>query len=474
MTAVRAWWRPALLTLAAVAICWTLISVDFAIVAAFVIAATFLYRSDPGRPVAFGAFIVLVGAALATVLEVAPTSNDPSLTFAANRPLAGNAGNVAAALLAVAVVLFAVVERPIDPAPRWRPTRRTGAVLGDGMRRLGEQRRLAITGAAIGLVALAIRVVAAPPPLSSAVQQITRNLRSGSGYLTVVDGRAVVLTDHPPLAPLVGAFAPGGPRLVQLVVGLLAVALAWRLARRVGGPAAAVLAAGIAAVAPALWDQQLPEVLAGAALLGAVLLADPHRLDGRRAVAAGLALAAAGLARPEALVAVPVVVAWVVLVGTGRATPPEGTTHRTTPSGLVAVLVVVPALAFVPWVRIVASSARLPLPLGSLSALIAEPGAAGRLPTLLGAAAGAVLAVLALVAVGHDLDGWRGRGQRWLPLLVLPAIALAIGLVSGGQAGLLGWGAPLATVVVGVGFADLVPQRSRPLLEEPTAGRAAA
>ncbi|MFN8038167.1 MAG: glycosyltransferase family 39 protein [Acidimicrobiales bacterium] len=464
MRAPTSWLRQGVLAAVAVAICWALISVDFAIVAAFVIAATFLYRADPGRPVAFGAFIVLVGAAVATVLEVVPGANDPTLTFAANRPLAGNAGNVAAALLAVAVVLFAVVERPVDRAARWRPARRAGAVIADARRRLAADRSLVLAGATIGVVALAIRVVAAPPPLSTAAQQITRNLRSGSGYLTVIDGRAVLLTDHPPLAPLVGAFAPGGPRLVQLVVGVLAVALVWRLARRIAGPSAALVAGTVAAVAPALWDQQLPMVLAGAALVGAVLLADPERLDGRRAVAGGLALAAAGLARPEALVAVPVVAAWVLLVDRHRDEPPlddrrEPEVGRGSRGALVAVLVAVPAVAFVPWVRVVASAVGLPLPLGSLGALVAEPGAAGRLPSLLGAAAGLVLVVLTLLAVGRDLDGWLDRGRRWLPVLVLPAAALAVGAISGGRAGLLGWGAPLATVVVGVGFADLVPRR---------------
>lgn len=461
---LRSWLQLAALATVAVGLCWALISIDFAIVAAFVIGAALLYRADPGRPVAFGGFIVLVGAALATVLEVAPTSGDPTLTFASNRPFAGNAGNVAGALLAVAVVLFAIVERSPRPAPHWTAARPLGGWSGTARRWLVHEPRVRVVQAGIGVVALGVRVVAAPPPLSPAVQQITRNLRSGTGYLGVVDGQAVVVTDHPPLAPLVGAFAPGGPRLVQVLVGVLGVALVWRLARRIGrAPEPAVLAAVVAAVAPALWDQQLPVVLAGTLVVGAVLLADPDRLDGRRAVAAGLALAAAGVARPDALVAVPILVAWVLLrrrdgVGT---TEGDGPRHKAA-WVLAAPLAVLPAVALVPWVRFVTSTGALPLPTGSFGALVAEPGAGGRLPTLVGAGAGVLLVVAALVAVGRDVESWRGDARWWLPVLALPAVAAALGVLAGGQAGILGWGAPLATVVVGLGFADLVPSVADP------------
>ncbi|MEZ5142817.1 MAG: glycosyltransferase family 39 protein [Acidimicrobiales bacterium] len=434
------------LAASSVALCWLLISADFAIVAGFVIVATLFYRDDPGRPVAFGAFLVLVGAALATVLEAGGPNGDPTLSFATDRPLAAQAGNVAGALLAVAVVMFAVVERPSQAAPRWLPATSARASRRDLARRVAAARTWAAPAATIGVVAAVIRVVAAPPALSGAVAELADRVRSGTGYVVTVDGRAVAATDHPPLAPVLAAFWPVGPRLLALLCSLALVVAVAAVAHRFGGRRAALLAAAVAAVAPSLWDQQLAVLAAGLAVTVAVLLADPERLDLRRAVGAGVLAGLAGLARPEALLAVPVLAGWIAL----------GPRRRDTWRGVAAVVAVAAAVVL-PWFGPAGPGTITDRTVGAIGALLVEPGASSRLPWLLGAGAGGLLVVATAVAMVRDADAWHADWRRRLPLLALPVVAAVLSVLSAGAREPLTWAAGLAAAVVGVGFADLVP-----------------
>jgi hypothetical protein len=247
------------------------------------------------------------------------------------------------------------------------------------------------------------------------------------------------------------------------------------LAHRVAGPTAALVAAGLAAIAPSLWDQQLPVVLAALGVTGAVTLADPPRLDLRRAVAAGAVSGLAVLARPDALVAVAVIVGWLVWCGrraSGAGVADGPATAAASVAGHrrwlpVAVLVVVALVVVLPWWSEVWRAAGPLRPIGSIGAFVAEPGAQTRMPTLLVLASGGLLAVAAAAATLRRLDWWRPRAMRWLPLLVLPAAGLGLAAAAGPARDALSWAAPMAAVLVGVGVADLVPTRWVPSTTDP-------
>jgi len=74
----------------------------------------------------------------------------------------------------------------------------------------------------------------------------------------------------------------------------------------------------VAAVIPSLWGQQLPEALCALFVTLALVFAMPARITRARAVLAGACLGAAALARPEAIVVIPVVVVWLLANLGGR------------------------------------------------------------------------------------------------------------------------------------------------------------
>ncbi len=130
---------------------------------------------------------------------------------------------------------------------------------------------------------------------------------------------------HPPLySGILGLFSVVGldtvtaHRMISGVIGLLAVVAVGFLARRLGGDRVGLLAAGIAAVYPALWinDGMLqPESLL--ALLAALVLLAAFRLDAepsvRRVAVLGGLIGLATLTRPEMLLYAPLLLLPLVL-----------------------------------------------------------------------------------------------------------------------------------------------------------------
>lgn len=132
------------------------------------------------------------------------------------------------------------------------------------------------------------------------------------------------VADHPPLTSIVvapanllidGSFVQ---RLEMAVVGAAAVAMIGLLARHVAGDRAGLLAAGLAAVYPNLWMNDvvvMAEALT-ALLVAAVLLATYRyrdRPDVARAAIVGGLIGLAALARSEQVLLLPVIVAPVML-----------------------------------------------------------------------------------------------------------------------------------------------------------------
>ena len=205
------------------------------------------------------------------------------------------------------------------------------------MDREGGGDRFALGLAAVVVVALAVRVaytLAVDPVVpevgdANAYHLLADNLAAGRGYirpfdLTILD-RVRPTAEYPPLLPallavpsLVGIDTVTGHRLATCVVGAAAVALIGLLGRRVGGPAVGLVAAGIAALHPMLFQADaivMPESPFVAAVAAVLLLAfrAADRPTPLRLGVLGAAVGLAALTRAEALLLLPLLgvpVAW--------------------------------------------------------------------------------------------------------------------------------------------------------------------
>lgn len=150
-----------------------------------------------------------------------------------------------------------------------------------------------------------------------------RAVADGLGFVAPYRTDGAPSADHPPLLVLVLALASklglssfAAHRVLTALIGAAVVPLVALLGRRLAGPRAGIVAAGLAAVAPVLWandGQLMPEPLFAVTLLGALVLA--HQLwDGDTCVPVpgvpgvlggaavlGVVIALAGLARGEGL-----------------------------------------------------------------------------------------------------------------------------------------------------------------------------
>lgn len=263
------------------------------------------------------AVTLLVIAAAATAFQGSRAETDLGSDYTAERELAGlaarTAGIITIAVLAVAVLAPTrrYVSQAEPAAVRSGARGKADGFSGWGWRH-GETRasaretaeRLApMIVAAIGSGLM--RIVAGPRPLSDLYVEVARNIENGVefGRGTGFDAAATALVM--PLAPVVDALAPFGGRPVLVLLGALTAAMTVQLSAPFGRRVAWVTAV-LAVIAPALWGQQLPAVLATFGVTAALsALRRPRPAVGL----AGLALGWAVLARPEAALAVPAVAA---------------------------------------------------------------------------------------------------------------------------------------------------------------------
>ena len=80
--------------------------------------AAYGWRREPGLPFALAACLLLVVAALATVIPVFPSMDGWAMTFSTDRTLAAEAARLAGLLFALASVLMAAADRSVWSAPR--------------------------------------------------------------------------------------------------------------------------------------------------------------------------------------------------------------------------------------------------------------------------------------------------------------------------------------------------------------------
>lgn len=265
-------------------------------------------RKEP-RASAFAAAGCVLLAGLASLVPW-PTAGSLGLDFAERRHLAAGFGLATAILLTVAAAGAATADR-VSGGKAERPRgahgdRLTPRMVGDAV---------VVGGATV--LALAVRLVTAPAALPPGYGPVVDSIVRGWGLRTE-PAEAASTAFHPPLTAFLAAVAPGSAGWTLVVVSALVAGACSLLALRLGGPVAGVIAGFLAAVMPSFWGQQLPESAATLAVLVVILLARPGAWNGARATGAGVSAGMAALARPETLVVLLVVAAWVILDRSAR------------------------------------------------------------------------------------------------------------------------------------------------------------
>lgn len=443
------------LSIVAVAFCYLLVGASFAIIGGGLVIATFSYRIDPGRPAAMGAFLLAVGAALATVVEFRPQSGDPTLLFATNRPGASTAGNMAGALFTVAAIMFGLTERA--PAPRVvEPLVGPVRIVQAAVRRVDRAALIDIVtiGGAV-VVGVVLRVALGVEAVPAASEGLVRNLEVGLGYGTTTISPGPTGLDVAPLGPVVAAYGPLGARVSLVVTGMAVVLLTSVLARRWRGAEAGRFAAVAAALLPAVWDAPLSVMLAAACVLGALIVWYPlgaattvgtpddftSSSPGQgRGFATGILVGLAIVSRPDAILVVPVLVMAASL----------GSRHSSVVRQATITMVAAAALVVSPWVNLLWTHGSAPLLAASWRAWISDPGPQHGMPAVIILASNAVLVVAGMLAGPQHLARSplvRQRGVS-LPLVLLVAGSIMVGAGAIDDRGLFSWAAPVAVVLV--------------------------
>lgn len=333
-----------------------------AVAAAVAVAATF---RRPTGLVAGGAAVALVVAALATVLEVPVDSDALRSSYALDRPVAAGAGMVAALFALVSVVTLALRERapraasdePLDHAPE-------EAAAPSLRARLAGVERHAPLLAVVTATGVALILLAPSPP--AATLDVADSVRLGLGWGSVGESGVTVDGTEPPLPVIVAAVAPGGPELWTGAAGAGAAALVAAVISRRREGRAALVGAALVGVGLVLGRADLAAALAALSLAATVSLGDPLGRTSARAVGAGVAFGAAVLCVPVLGLALPVLVALLVV---------DPATRQVT-AGHASLALVGAVVVIAPWQRWVVErfstwlpAAELELPVAPLIAL---------------------------------------------------------------------------------------------------------
>ena len=259
------------------------------------------------RLLATAALLMVTVAWLVSSLQARPELQQLSLGYTARRTAANEFGAVGGVLLMLLVTSLAWRNRQ-DRHPRSvvgaiRSLRRTIVAS-----QLEAFRRAAGPAVVATTVAVVLGRWAHRTVVPTQYDNLLANLRRGSAY-TLAAGFGPPALDAAPLGPSLRAFLPriSAFALVALFT-LVAALMVYRHASLRGGRRAGLAALAVFSVLPATWGGSLAVVAAGLCALVAVQLAGERHLSAPRAFAVGLLLAAAILARPDA-VAILVVVA---------------------------------------------------------------------------------------------------------------------------------------------------------------------
>jgi hypothetical protein len=325
-------------------------STTFRLAGAASVAIAFLFAGVPGILVAgaalvalrrglgwlapAGAVVMLVCAAIATVLENSIGTQDVDLNFAIKRPIASAAGGLAAVFTVVAIALAAASERSevrsSQPAQRSRSTS------------IVQHARDLAPFLVAATLSTVVCLASSPTALSANDRAIVSNLQAGLGFTTGGRGHITHPTGRLPLGPLLGTLLPIDIRLFRVLAAVAASVLVVSCAIHLLGKVAGFPAAIVSALLPTTWMLDLPTAVAVTVATTAGIVAWRHTRQptGWHAVSIGLLVGLAVLGCPPAAVTGLIVVAsiWWVRFGVSVAAL-YGTAACTT-----ALLVVLPWL----------------------------------------------------------------------------------------------------------------------------------
>ena len=415
--------------------------VPVALVAVF---AGFTWRRDPGRPLAFAALVMLVLAAVATVVLVPPTVDGWSLTFASDRGLAADAGRLAGLLVGIASVLMAYGERSRLAAPR-RPRVRLDHLARRSPALMWRERDVAsVTVAGVAavtlIVGIVVRLALAPRALALPYEPLLVNLRLGTRFTQDVVTSAGAPAPSPPLSPLIIAYVPLSPRLLLVLAGLATMTICGFLGARIAGVRAGLVVLVLAALVPSMWDAPLAVVVAGLCLTTAVMLVDGDRTSSSRVAWGGIVLGLAVLSRPETLLVLPLVLVW----SWDRGMAPR----QLWTMALAAVATMAPW-----WVWIHQQTGGV-LPATTLATFLNDPVSVSRHARSL-----SWLVAVVVLAAALGLSARRRLWRDWWILWALPVVSLVLATSDLPARDPLGWAAPLAVTLLGVCVAQVfIPQ----------------
>lgn len=292
------------------------------VVAGLVVTAAFLVGGIPGALIVLTAFIdtgtqpstmpataavaLLALAAVATVLEAPLAVSTVGLDFALDRPVASATARLAGVAALVSVVGASMSERATtgpgsDPGLGWR-------FVAD-FSRFRERVRSA-TGASWPSLATLALTAGASIWWSSAADAVVSDVVAG-----LRAGDSVVPANVAPVPVLVATLLPVAVPWSIVVINALTAMATTRTVLRIAGSSIAVGAGSVVGVGLAVVDGGLAHSLTALLVTTAAIGIRPETSTRLRAVVAGGCLAGAVLSRPEAVLAVPVLAAWLVWRG---------------------------------------------------------------------------------------------------------------------------------------------------------------
>lgn len=314
------------------------------VIALIGVAATFRRSTVP---VTLSAVLLLIGAAVATLVEAPVTPSALSSGFAQERSVASACATAAGILVLVTAVTLLLRTAPslstpgaavLPETPPGAPVPDEGPAAG-AVPRATRLRALAVPAALAVAVGLALLATAPSPP--EATRQVADSVALGTGWGRSVEGQIIIDGTEPPVPVILTAVAPGGPRWWTALAGLAAMAGVGSVVVRRGGRRAALIAAGLTGLGLVVVRADLAAAAAAALVVATLALGEPEGRTLPRAALAGVAFGALCLCLPVAVFLLPLLAAGLALhPSTGEVTVSDGL------AGVAAAL-----LVFAPWQR---------------------------------------------------------------------------------------------------------------------------
>jgi hypothetical protein len=270
----------------------------WAIIVGVVVLVVVHYFEDPVEVTGSAAPVLLALAGGASVLALYTGSSSLWLLYPKDRSLSHHLTVMAMVFAVQSVALLSITARAAHERRLRLPPRRDVRELVGVLRRATAARWQLVT---IALVGTAVAWLSSTGSANSpGVDQLVRNIRLGTKYSTgVYSGPTAV--DLAPLAPTVRATVHLAPAVLGAITFFFTLVVVVRWAGRRAPRVDSRVVAAVCVLSPLSWGLGLGAQLSALAVVCAGSLLDEPRASSGRLIAAGIALGAAVLARPDAI-----------------------------------------------------------------------------------------------------------------------------------------------------------------------------